>query len=73
MGRTELPETKIREVLRGLDEHRRLVAALRTMALELERLNEDNAQLRATILIYREVVRRTGVGETKLPGRPQPG
>jgi|RhiMethySRZTD1v2_1073278.scaffolds.fasta_scaffold327913_2 hypothetical protein len=62
MGRTELPQIKLREVLRGFHEHRRLVTAIRTMALELERVNEDNAQLRAAILMYREVMRRTGAG-----------
>jgi len=62
MARTELPQTKLRAILREFHEHRRLVTAIRTMALELERVNEDNAQLRAAILMYREVMRRTGAG-----------
>jgi len=50
---------KVQDVLPGFDEHRRLVTLVKTMALELERLVEETAQLRAAVLIYREVARRS--------------
>ena len=34
---------------------------VRIMALEIERLNEETKQLRAAVLMYREVARRTEV------------
>ena len=52
--RTEVPNKFL-----GSQEHRRLEELVRTMALEIETLNEDTEQLRAAVLMYREVVRRT--------------
>ncbi len=43
----------------GSQEHRRLQQLVSTMALEIENLNEETKQLRAAVLMYREVVRRT--------------
>jgi len=59
MTQTQLVQIELREALRKFQEHRRLVTLLRSMALELERLNEDNSQLRAAVQMYREVMRRT--------------
>lgn len=49
---------EVQDVLSSFHEHRRLVKLVSTMTLEIERLNEDNAQLHAAVAIYREVVRR---------------
>jgi hypothetical protein len=58
------------EVLQEICESKRLAIMVRTMALEIERLNEDNQQLRAAIRMYREVVRleksSTRVGRHRL-------
>ena len=58
------------EVLQKICESKRLAIMVRTMALEIERLNEDNQQLRAAIRMYREVVRleksSTRVGRHRL-------
>ena len=54
----EAPLSKVQYVLRSLHEHRRLATVVRTMAQEIERLHEDNAQLRAAVSIYREVALR---------------
>ena len=40
---------------------RQLEKLVRTMALEIERLDEETKQLRAAVLMYREVARRTEV------------
>lgn len=50
----------LREVLRSIQQHKRLIAIVETMAREIERLEEDNRQLRAAVGVYREVVRRRG-------------
>ena len=59
MEQMQAPLTKVQDAFAGLYEHRPLVTLVRTMALELERLDEDNAQLRAAILMYCEVARRS--------------
>ena len=64
MERTQPPQAKVQDILRGFHQHRRLVTLLRTMARELERLDEDNMQLRAAVLLYREVVRRGNLERT---------
>ena len=51
--RTEVPNKFL-----GSQEYRRLEELVRTMALEIENLNEETKQLRAAVLMYREVVRR---------------
>ena len=43
---------------RPVKDQEKLIALIRTMALEMERLNEDNLQLNAAIQMYREVLRR---------------
>jgi hypothetical protein len=55
-GQTEIPE--IQKTLRQFREHRRLVGLVKTMALEIERLDDDNVQLRAAASMYREAIRR---------------
>jgi hypothetical protein len=47
--------------LRCFHEHKRLIDLINEMAQEIERLHEDNRQLRAAIGIYREVERRGGM------------
>ena len=58
MVRTEVPNTNVQHALRRLTDHSALIAIVNQMALEIERLNEDNAQLRAAVSVYREVVRK---------------
>ena len=62
--------SRVVEVLQEICESKRLAIMVRTMALEIERLNEDNQQLRAAIRMYREVVRleksSTRVGRHRL-------
>lgn len=48
----------IQEILRPFRRHQRLVALVKTLALEIERLDEDNVQLRAAVSMYREAIRR---------------
>ena len=50
----------VKEVLRSFENTRRLIHLVRAMAKEMERLDEDNRQLRAAVGIYREVARRRG-------------
>jgi hypothetical protein len=49
---------EVRDALRALYEHSRLVKLVKTMSDEIERLHEDNAQLHAAVKMYREVARR---------------
>jgi len=50
--------TEAQNILPESQEHARLEKLVRTMALEIERLNEETKQLSAAVLMYREVVRR---------------
>lgn len=45
------------EMLESVEDRRRLVALVNALAKEIERLDNDNAQLRAAINFYREAVR----------------
>ena len=65
MVHTQAPHTNAQDVLRGFDEHRRLATLVSTMALEIERLNEETKQLRAAVLIYREVARRSHAAHSR--------
>ena len=58
MRRSHVPTANVHAVLRSLHQDRRLVGLVRTMTREIERLDEDNAQLLAAIKVYRELVRR---------------
>ena len=49
--------TQVRYILPSPQEHK-LEQRVRTMALEIERLNEETKQLRAAVSMYREVARR---------------
>ncbi len=60
MPREHVPLFRVHAVLRSLHRDRRLVGLVRIMAREIERLDEDNAQLLAAIKVYREVARRRG-------------
>lgn len=56
------PASTPEDVLTPLTNHKRLVEIVRTLAEEVERLEEDNSQLRAAIEIYREVTRQSAQG-----------
>jgi hypothetical protein len=58
MRRARVPLAEVKDILRSFHEHQRLVGLVRNMAKEIERLDEDNVQLHAALLIYRDVVRR---------------
>ncbi len=57
MPQAQVAAFRLAEVLQPVYECKRLAVTVRTMAGEIERLNEDNRQLRAAIRMYREVVR----------------
>jgi hypothetical protein len=46
------------DLLLRLTERRRLVAVVTNLVREVERLHEDNAQLRAAIAMYRDIAGR---------------
>jgi hypothetical protein len=48
------------EVLDTVHDDRRLATMVKAMAREIERLHEDNIQLRAAVGIYRELANRSG-------------
>ena len=50
--------SRTEDLLLRLTERRRLVAVVTDLVREVERLHEDNAQLRAAIALYREVAGR---------------
>ena len=58
MPHVQVPVIKIQKALRSANNYKKLLTLVREMAREIERLDEDNAQLRAAVGIYREVVRR---------------
>jgi hypothetical protein len=57
-GPEEVSPAAVQEVLRSFHEHSRLVKLVSAMTHEIERLNDDNAQLLAAVKIYREVLSR---------------
>ena len=66
--------TKAQEALQSLHEDRNMVLLVRRMATEIVRLDEENAQLLASIKVYRELVakydarhRRNSVRSIELP------
>jgi len=64
---------KEKDLLLRLIEHKRLVTVVSALVREVERLNEDNLQLRAAVAMYREITSRHSfplnppVNHTSLP------
>jgi hypothetical protein len=58
MRQAQVPIARVHAVLRSLHKDRRLIGLVRKMAKEIERLDEDNAQLHAALQVYREIVRQ---------------
>ena len=56
-----VPLVKVQDILESVTEHSRFIMIVRAMAREIERLNEDNTQLRAAVAMYRAVLRRYAV------------
>jgi hypothetical protein len=56
---------KTEDLLLRLSERRRLLAVVTNLVREVERLHEDNAQLRAAVAMYREIADRR---PTRQPG-----
>jgi hypothetical protein len=69
MRSAQAPHANVREALLPLQERRRLAEVVRVMAGEIERLEEDNIQLRAALAIYREAARLSNL---RSPQRPRP-
>jgi hypothetical protein len=65
MQRTRIRPAKIFNVLRSLNADSKLVRMVTKLTREVERLDEDNAQLHASVLLYREVLRRQSFGATQ--------
>ena len=61
MGSTSSSRAKTREILNSLTERGTLITLIHSLTRELERVEEDNCQLRAAVGMYREVMRRRGV------------
>jgi hypothetical protein len=60
MEHAQSRRTEVQNIL-PWSEERQLEKLVKTLALEIERLNEETKQLRAAVLMYREVARRTQV------------
>ena len=60
--------TTMQNIVPWSEEYQRHQRLVRTMAVEIERLNEETKQLHAAILMYREVARRT---QAAVFGHPQ--
>jgi len=58
MMHAQSPTSRVHQAPHSIPEYKRLRAVVRTMAQEIERLDEDNVQLRVAVTIYRELVRR---------------
>jgi hypothetical protein len=70
MGQVNTQLPTLREILQLFQEHKRLIAVVTTMTQEIERLDEDNAQLRAAVGVYREVVGRLSApADQRIPNR----
>jgi hypothetical protein len=61
---------KTHKAPQSFPEDRQLMELVRSMSLEIERLTEDNAQLRAAVDIYREVLRRYDPDQELLVSEP---
>jgi outer membrane murein-binding lipoprotein Lpp len=59
MQHVHAQHSNTQDVLRPFNKRQRLVTLVNTLAKEVERLDEDNAQLRAAVSLYREVARRS--------------
>jgi hypothetical protein len=58
MHRTHIRSAHVFHVLRSLHADSKLVRIVAKLTREVERLDEDNAQLYAAVMVYKEVVRR---------------
>jgi hypothetical protein len=63
------------DVLAKLSERKRLLRMVSALVAEVERLQEDNSQLRAAAAMYRAALQRTSAGQAAaaaLPAIPLP-
>src|SRR5580704_13082658 len=65
MRSTHVRPAQVFEILQSLPADRKLVAIVRDLAREVERLDEEAAQLHASVMIYRDILRRHASGATK--------
>ena len=62
MHRTRIRHSQVFNVLRSLHADSKLVRIVARLTREVERLDEDNAQLYASVLVYKEILRRLCAG-----------
>jgi hypothetical protein len=69
MYRTRIRPAQVFNVLRSLHADGKLVRIVTKLTREVERLDEDNAQLYASVMVYKEALRRlcAGAGPTSTP------
>ncbi len=70
MGRAPDTTIEAEELLRRLGQHKRLVSIVTALVREVERLQEENLQLRAAVSIYRDLTPRCQSNTTEEPVRP---
>ena len=58
MPNAQVQSSRLQVVPEPLFEPTQLATVVRTMTREIQRLHEDNLQLRAAVQLYREVVRQ---------------
>jgi len=58
MRRTRIRPARVFDVLGALHADSKLVRIVKMLTREIERLDEDNAQLYASVLVYKEILRR---------------
>jgi hypothetical protein len=62
MRHTRIRSAQAFEVLWSLRADSKLAKIVNRLTAEIERLDEDNAQLQASVQVYREVLRRYSMG-----------
>ena len=72
MHLTHVRPAQVFRILQNLHPDSKLVAIVKRLTREVERLDEENAQLYCTVMIYREVLRRQDAGATIAPGSSNP-
>lgn len=70
MRRTRVRAAQVFRILQTLHADSKLVAVVKRLTREVERLDEENAQLYCTVMLYREVLRRRDAETTNASSNP---